>query len=352
MADEPEEKKPEEDPPPSPQSISQPREDPFGNFNPGIRSTGYTSMKGLVASTSGYDSNFSRQFDVHTIATVTSSIGGRTAEQRALEEENLALKAKIEDLEKANKDGQKERDELEKGQKLSHILHSIAKEAHPSLRQEGSTLARDFEKKTCGAYVMSVDIRRSTDLMLKATEPEQYARFISELCSSLRHVVLQNIGVFDKFTGDGILAIFPDFFSGKDAGYLAVCAADECHETFAWHYRRNRNCFTTVLKDIGLGIGIDFGKTHLVSAGGGLTVVGDAVVYACRLAGAPPGKTLLNQRAYAEIFSKYSAYCQFDETEINLKHEGPTLAYSVSGNNKPFLDLTPPPWDQPTSTTD
>ncbi len=91
--------------------------------------------------------------------------------------------------------------------------------------------------------------------------------------------------------------LFPEFFSGKDAGYYALAAADACHATFEKHYRAHRNSFRSVLKDVGLGIGVDYGECHLVLVAGNLTIVGSPVVYACRLGGAPAGLTLLNQPA-------------------------------------------------------
>jgi class 3 adenylate cyclase len=70
----------------------------------------------------------------------------------------------------------------------------------------------------------------------------------------LGQTIIGNLGVFDKFTGDGILAFFPEFYSGPDAGYLAIQAADACHKVFADHYTNSRKCFISVLKDTGLGI--------------------------------------------------------------------------------------------------
>ena len=62
----------------------------------------------------------------------------------------------------------------------------------------------------------------------------------------------------------------------------------------------------------------------------GLSVVGPPVVYACRMSGAPAGKTLLNQPAYEVIAKQFSAYCFVQETELEIKQEGRTLAYEVS----------------------
>ena len=96
---------------------------------------------------------------------------------------------------------------------------------------------------------------------------------------------------------------------------------------------------------MGLGIGIDAGPTHLVRLGGGLTVVGTPVVYACRMSGAPAGMTYLNQTAYEEIVLKYKACCNVEETKIDVKHEGPHVAYSVKFN-KDEHDPQPPAWHE------
>ena len=187
-------------------------------------------------------------------------------------------------------------------------------------------------------FAMSVDIRRSTDLMLKARTPQAFATFITSLCKDLMDVVRNNHGVVDKFTGDGILCFFPEFFSGPDAGYYALAAADGCHSTFDRHYRAQRNSFQSVLKDIGLGIGVDYGECHLVQVAGSLTIVGAPVVYACRLGGAPAGKTFLNQPAYEAISERHGRLVLLDETSIEIKHEGVLVAYAATlsrGDCKP-----------------
>jgi class 3 adenylate cyclase len=172
--------------------------------------------------------------------------------------------------------------------------------------------------------------------MLKARNPRLYAEFITILARQLREIILQNYGIFDKFTGDGVLAFFPDFYTGKDAGYFALKAANDCHEVFAEHYASNKHCFTSILKDIGLGIGIDYGEVQIVQIGGDFTVVGTPVVYACRMGGADAGHTYLNQPAFEKLFESYSAICDFDECEITIKHEGKTLAYGVELNGKGY----------------
>jgi class 3 adenylate cyclase len=263
----------------------------------------------------------------------------RESELARLKQEYLTeLARKDQDREKILQ----KQEEYMKKDHLRNILLSVEGAAQERLLADDS-FADLFAKDNCLSYVMSVDIRKSTDLMLKAVRPRDFAEFIRNLCDGLREIVLSNHGVFDKFTGDGILAFFPDFYSGDDAGFLAVKASAECHAVFAQTYADHMDCFTTARRDAGLGIGIDYGQVDLVTNFGGLTVVGPPVVYACRFGSAPAGTTLLNRQAYRWIFQQYSAYCTFVATTVHIKNEGDFAAYQVTLNGKEY-HLKPPPW--------
>jgi class 3 adenylate cyclase len=226
---------------------------------------------------------------------------------------------------------------------LNFLLQRISDEAGQMLFKNEGFRQQFKGSQPCKAYIMSINIRRSTELMLKARVPRLFAEFVISLCAGLKAVILKNYGIFDKFTGDGILAFFPEFYSGTDAGYFAVKSADECHRIFNAHYKEHRKCFTAVLKNTGLGIGIDYGEVELVEIGNELSVVGNPVVYACRMGNALPGDTLLNQPAYENIFEHFSAYCTFSETSTNFKNEGDMVAYKVFLNGK-ARDYKVPQW--------
>ncbi len=194
------------------------------------------------------------------------------------------------------------------------------------------------------SVVISIDIRRSTDLTLKARNPKLFSTFITTLTDKLSSVIISNYGIFDKFTGDGILAFFPKFYSGKDAILRALKASNECHKVFKEHYNSYRHCFNVFIKDIGLGIGIDYSEATLVNSARELTVVGVPVVYACRLSGAKAGQTLLNQPAKVELGDICHQLTKVSEVEIDVKHEGLALAYAVEINEKAF-ELEDPIWD-------
>ncbi|MGB9430829.1 MAG: adenylate/guanylate cyclase domain-containing protein [Candidatus Acidiferrum sp.] len=234
--------------------------------------------------------------------------------------------------------------ELEKKQQLAFLLDRVIPEAADVLLVSEQLRNEFLGSEARPLFAMSVDIRRSTDLMLKARTPQKFATFITKLCSDLMAVVRNNHGVVDKFTGDGILCFFPEFFSGKDAGYYALAAADACHSTFNRHYRAHRNSFTSVLKDVGLGIGVDYGECHLVQVAGNLTIVGSPVVYACRLGGAPAGYTLLNQPAYEIISERHGGCVLLEETSIEIKHEGVLVAYAATLSRSTTFAPSPPAW--------
>jgi class 3 adenylate cyclase len=231
------------------------------------------------------------------------------------------------------------RQRFEETQRLQHLFTRVGSAGQDQLRQ-----SLDFRRQFSGptnAFVLSIDIRRSTDLMLKARQPKLYAEFILDLAVMLRQAILDNFGVFDKFTGDGVLGFFPEFYSGTDAGLWAVRAAFKCQETFDAHYKSHRRSFITVLKDTGLGIGLDFGRVEIVEIGADLTVVGTPVVYACRMSGARAGITLANQPAYERLFDQHLAFCDFREVELDVKNEGRVVAYEVSASGKAIFPAEP-----------
>jgi class 3 adenylate cyclase len=268
-----------------------------------------------------------RQEYSQAIADLQTERGDRQALQATVEEQRRLL------------------GELQEKQRLLFLLSSVDEGIHPQLLTAEPVKRAFLSGGVRDSFVMSVDIRRSTELMLKAREPQRYADFIARLCDSLTRIVKQSYGVFDKFTGDGVLAFYPDFFSGPGAGFRALEAASECHRVFEKLYKDYRSCFNSILSDAGLGIGIDYGPVHLVRVSGGITVVGEAVVYACRMGGAPAGKTFINQPAYEQLSTTQAAHYSFRESEIEIKHEGRTLAYEVIDTGTP-PELERPAWLQ------
>lgn len=277
--------------------------------------------------------------------------------QLSLESEIHGLRKKLRqtfnELNQANSDKEKKIEELKRlketlqsKEKINHILPRICDEARQKLLTDNKFRSLFDDAKSCDSVVVSIDIRRSTELMLKARKPELFSKFITELSQKLSEVILSNYGVFDKFTGDGILAFFPKFYSGEDAIVRALKAAEECHQIFNNHYKESRECFNVFIKDVGLGIGVDYGTVTLVNTRNELTVVGIPVVYACRMSGANAGDTLLNQPAKEEISRLCNNYIKVSEVELTIKNEGTAIAYKVDIHEGSY-DLHKPNWTMP-----
>jgi class 3 adenylate cyclase len=248
------------------------------------------------------------------------------------------------ELEAKVREYQQTQAKLKAAEEIAFILSRIHPDFHDSLGQRKDVQAKFFAKEEQPAYVLAIDIRRSTDLMLKARRPDLFAHFMTELCDELHNAITGHFGVFDKFTGDGILAFFPDFFTGPDAAYHAVAAAHEASGIFTRCYQKHRASFTSILTDVNLATGIDYGGVHLVRVADGLTVVGVPVVYACRLSsGGAGGEVLLNQAAYEKLSAQYSKFFYINEQQLDIKHEGSILCYKVKpGNSK--MDPRDPEW--------
>lgn len=262
-----------------------------------------------------------------------------------LQDQLAKASAKSSKAEAAVTEWEQKYSELEKKYELDFLLSRVTPKSHEALLQSPTLMDKFFNTAESTAFVMSVDIRRSTELMLKARKPELFARFIGTLCSKLEDIIKEQSGVFDKFTGDGILAFFPEHFSGKDNGYRALSASRACHKLFEDTYREYRSSFSTIMADVGLGIGIDFGPVHFLKVASGLTVVGSPVVYACRLSGAPAGHTYLNQPAYEIIADQHGGHFSITEAKLNIKHEGDIICYDAALTKNSYK-AQPSAWEE------
>lgn len=184
--------------------------------------------------------------------------------------------------------------------------------------------------KVHSAFVLSIDVRKSTTLMDNAVSPGDFAAFMSELCTKMSDIVVSNYGVFDKFTGDGVLAYFPEFYSGPDAGYYVIKTALECHKAFEDTYRKHEDRFTQQIVNTGLGVGIDYGDVTIARIKNDLTIVGKPVVMACRLGDAKAGQTLLNIRAMPKVRNtSYGQIWSLERVQQDIK-ESAVWVYQVS----------------------
>jgi len=216
------------------------------------------------------------------------------------------------------------RDYIEIGQPLRRNKQPIP----PDKTGQGYALSEEMT-------VISIDIRKSQELMRRANSQDEYAVFISALTKKLKAIIIDNYGKFDKFLGDGILAYFPASYSGKD-GILHCCrASQKCHELFDSFYKDNYAIFSTAL-DTGLGIGIDYGNVNINED---QEIIGLPVNGACRLSSAPAGKTYLNINAHNEMVKRGMS---LKETKMEAKNEGTVIVYELGLINE--KDISIPDW--------
>lgn len=270
-----------------------------------------------------------------------------------VDEEIIDLKKRLKEAQQKLNEAKGNKEEVEKlytdlQQKEinAHVIRRIHRDAVDKYLSEQAFRDQFEHRRETKAIVVSIDIRRSTELMLKARKADLYSDFITELSNKLSHVIIGNYGIFDKFTGDGILAFFPEFYSGEDAILFALKAAQECHEAFIGHYEASKDKFSVFIQDVGLGIGVDYGVVTIVNTGAELTVVGRPVVYACRFGGAKAGETLMNIEAYEILETKSPTPLIKDilESEIYIKNEGNALAFRPIVNLASKVQLKSPDW--------
>lgn len=212
---------------------------------------------------------------------------------------------------------------------VNSFANHISEETRKYIRDNRDKLDLNLFNKKSEMAILSVDIRNSTHLMEKAISEEKFGEFLALLTEAFKTIILENNGIYDKFTGDGVICYFPDFFSGKDYLYYAIKASQELHQTFKKIYLKCADCFSIIIKDAGLGIGIDSGKVLLKMIADDITVIGNPVINACRLNGAPAYNTYVNNQAYLQIISKYNNIFKITELEYDYKHEGPIIIHKI-----------------------
>ncbi len=131
--------------------------------------------------------------------------------------------------------------------RLENVLRYfyLYKRVHESFQRKllsNRPLKEKYEtQKQFNSFVMVIDIRKSTDLLLNATQPQYFVNFLKELVDKLKIVIRKYYGIWDNFTGDGLISYFPDFYTSDDSGYYTCKAALECHTVFNDIYSKHQD---------------------------------------------------------------------------------------------------------------
>ncbi len=189
------------------------------------------------------------------------------------------------------------------------------------------------------SIVVVGDICRSQDLMTYALNRDSFSRYLAEFLEGTRTVVEANGGIFDKFTGDGFVAYFNEAVSGaQDLDYQAsfLKFVDE-EAQFA--RRLFARWVQTVRKlppgGIGLAIGADVGVISIQHREGHLIAVGDALVWATRMAAeANSDETVVNNALYHALKNRPNARIAFTERAAQTKTGEGFLAQILHVNHE------------------
>lgn len=167
--------------------------------------------------------------------------------------------------------------------------------------------------------VLFADVQGSMD-MAEGQDPEQWHAIMQRFFSTLADAVHRFEGTVDKFTGDGIMAVFGAPVAHEDHGrracYAALQMLDDVGEYAAELRRKHGLNFST-------RIGINSGEVVAAEVGeGGYTAVGHTVGLAQRMeALAEPGKAYLTEST-AELAHGY----------MELEDLGP---FEIKGASRP-----------------
>ena len=181
--------------------------------------------------------------------------------------------------------------------------------------------------KSLATYTLCLDIRNSTDLMVNYKNIQDYIGFVEEIIGTSQEIIKNNNGIYDKFTGDGILCHFIEKINEHAYSDCTECSK-ALHRNFRKIYKQNLKKLKLDFSSTGIGIGVDYGRVYFKISKDQLFAIGESVNYACRLSCAPAYKTYFNIRAYIEIIRKHMySHHTFTKKEINIREKGKIFIY-------------------------
>ena len=156
------------------------------------------------------------------------------------------------------------------------------------------------------SIVVVGDIRRSQDLMTYARDNQSFTENIFKFIEKTRCLIHQNMGLFDKFTGDGFLAYFNETLCALKGKDFKTCFLDFVREEIAFAREHFPAWCLTVRKipevEVGLCIGADIGMVNFQDVNSHLIAVGDSIIWANRMCSAgSAGEIVVNNLLYAEL---------------------------------------------------
>jgi hypothetical protein len=166
---------------------------------------------------------------------------------------------------------------------------------------------------------LCLDLRRSTFVLESVIDQKKHSIWLERLVCALKEVARLRLGVFDKFTGDGVLAHFPVYaFEAHDLEAASERAAAQCVASSWEMITATELCndymmcnLTIEPKDYGASVGVAIDNAlWSMSTGGAPITVGRGVVHACRLSQGERGTVEMTNAAFQHIRRRIG--CQSD----------------------------------------
>ncbi len=212
--------------------------------------------------------------------------------------------------------------------KITNIFNKyMSKEIVNKIVQEGEdSIKLGGDKKDITA--MFIDIRGFTTIS-ESLEPEIVVEILNEYLTMATEEIIKFNGVLDKYTGDGIMALFNVPYSMEEPELACVEAAVAIKNNSVVLYKKLQEKYD---KGIEFGIGINCGNAIVGNIGSekrmDYTAIGDTVNTAARLeSNAKAGQILISEELYKRIEKKVEVNVV---GELKLKgKEMPILTYEV-----------------------
>jgi len=151
------------------------------------------------------------------------------------------------------------------------------------------------------------DIRRSQDLMIYTIGNERFEEMMLRFFDEIRDMFSKNLGIFDKFTGDGFLGYFNEYLSkerGKNFTDCFLGFSKECIEMSKSLFAEwKKHVRKLPAEDIMLAVGADVGKIYFGNRHGHLICIGDAIVWAQRMCSEAPASKIYVNNMLANILN-------------------------------------------------
>jgi adenylate cyclase len=182
----------------------------------------------------------------------------------------------------------------------------------PSFADKSEEFLRSLARDRLAFVIISLDIVGSTRLAT-STDPKTYARLISVILYELSELVPKFWGHILKYTGDGLIAYFPEpsFITMNDAAlYCALTMRMVVYQAL------NKALLQRGLPRIAIRIGIDAGEAYVQTIGSPETkqhkdIIGAVVSLAAKIqAHAKPGEIYLGDTVNRNLHTSWRQLCE------------------------------------------